>query len=92
MPKDLKVSLLLDVYGELLSEKQRLLIECYYNEDLSLMEISENEGITRQGARDAIVKAVSKLYNFEEKLHLLEIKTNLKQLKDDKLTAYIENL
>lgn len=65
MPKDLKVVLLLDYYGGLLPEKQRRLVEYYYCDDLSLAEISETEDITRQGARDAIVRAVKKLNDFE---------------------------
>ncbi len=70
MPKDFEVSRLLDVYGGLLPEKQRLLTELYYNDDLSLSEISENEGITRQGARDSIKRAEQQLRTFEEVLGL----------------------
>lgn len=65
LPKDLNVVLLLDYYGGLLPDKQRRLTEYYYYDDLSLTEISETEGITRQGARDAIVRAVGKLKSFE---------------------------
>ena len=75
MPKDLGVSQLLLVYGNLLPEKQRLLCELYFDEDLSLSEISENEGITRQGARDAIKRAEAQLKTYEEALKLIE-KTN----------------
>ena len=71
MPKDLGVSQLLQVYGGLLPEKQRLLCELYYDEDLSLSEISENEGITRQGARDAIKRAEAQLKTYEEVLGLI---------------------
>ena len=49
MAKDLEISFLLDFYGDMLTEKQREVIEFYYNEDLSLSEIADNEGITRQG-------------------------------------------
>ena len=48
MAKDLEISFLLDFYGDMLTEKQREVIEFYYNEDLSLSEIADNEGITRQ--------------------------------------------
>lgn len=65
MSKDLNVVLLLDYYGGLLPEKQRRLVEYYYCDDLSLAEISDNEAITRQGARDAIVRAVEKLRSYE---------------------------
>ena len=52
--KNLKISDLLDFYGECLTEKQRNFLDYYYNDDLSLSEIAENESITRQGVRDAI--------------------------------------
>ena len=49
MAKNLEISFLLDFYGEMLTQKQREVIEYYYNDDLSLAEIADNEGITRQG-------------------------------------------
>ncbi len=48
MAKNLEISFLLDFYGSMLTEKQRIMIEYYYNDDLSLAEIADNEGITRQ--------------------------------------------
>lgn len=66
MPKDLYICALLDFYGPFLSEKQRALAEHYYNEDLSLGEIAENEGITRQGVRDLIKRAEMQLKRFED--------------------------
>lgn len=83
MPKDLFVSALLDVYGEFLSEKQRSLCELYYNEDLSLGEISENEGITRQGVRDAVKRAEQQLYRLEEKCGYCKKFLRLKELSSD---------
>ncbi len=72
MPKDLAVlPRLYDVYGALLTERQRELFELYYEQDLALAEISEEAGITRQGARDAIGHAEAALREFEEKLGLL---------------------
>jgi predicted DNA-binding protein YlxM (UPF0122 family) len=68
MPKNLKVAELLDIYGNLLNEKQRTSLEFYYYDDLSLSEIAENEGITRQGVRDAIKRAEAVLYDMESKL------------------------
>ena len=53
----LEMSLLFDFYGETLTEKQRELFDLYYNEDLSLSEIAEHAGITRQGVRDSIKRA-----------------------------------
>lgn len=68
MAKDLQVAVLLDYYGDLLTEKQRDFISLYYDEDLSLSEIAENEGITRQGVRDSIKRAEALLFEMEEKL------------------------
>ena len=62
------ISRLVDIYGKALSERQRDVIDLYYNEDLSLAEISENCGITRQGVRDAIRHGVEFLYSLESSL------------------------
>ena len=70
MAKNLDVTLLFDIYGEMLTEKQRDFIVYYYEDDLSLSEIAQNEGITRQGVRDAIKRAETQLFLFEEKLGL----------------------
>lgn len=72
MAKDYTIAYLLDLYGAALTDKQRALVDYYYNDDLSLSEISENEGITRQGARDGIKRAEAQLREWEEKLGLLE--------------------
>jgi len=76
--KDLYVSALLDVYGVFLSEKQRALTEYYFDDDLSLSEIAENEGITRQGASDLIKRSVAQLKSFEEKCGYCESFLKLK--------------
>lgn len=65
MSKDLYVCTLLDFYGAFLSEKQRNLLHHYYNEDLSLSEIAENESITRQGVRDLIKRGELQLKRYE---------------------------
>ena len=67
--KNLNISVLLDHYGAMLTEKQREVIDLYYNDDLSLAEIAEQEGITRQGVRDNIKRAEAQLTEMEEKLH-----------------------
>ena len=59
---------LLDFYGEVLTQKQREMLHQYYNDDLSLSEIGENFGITRQGARDAIKHGETTLKALEEKV------------------------
>ncbi len=59
---------LIDIYGNALSDRQRDVVDLYYNEDLSLAEISEHCGITRQGVRDAIRHAVETLESLENAL------------------------
>ena len=68
MNKDYKISILLDYYGQLLTDKQFDMLNYYYNEDLSLSEIAENEGISRQGVYDAVKRAEEQLLSFEEKI------------------------
>lgn len=70
LAKNLEVAILLDFYGEMLTEKQRDFLEYYYDDDLSLSEIAANEGITRQGVRDAIKRAESQLFDMESRLGL----------------------
>ena len=70
MAKNLEISVLLDFYGEMLTEKQRDVVELYYNEDLSLSEIAAHSQITRQGVRDSIKRAEGILLGLEERLGL----------------------
>ncbi len=77
MEKNVKVSMLCQIYGELLTEKQFKFLDDYYNNDFSLSEIAENNGITRQAVRDNIVKGENKLFEYEEKLGIM--KKTLKQ-------------
>ena len=65
--KNLEISYLLDFYGDVLTEKQRDVMEQYYNDDLSLSEIADNFGITRQGVRDVLVRAENTLEELEAK-------------------------
>ena len=83
MPKDLYVSSLLDVYGFCLNEKQRSVISYYYDDDLSLSEIAENEGITRQGVADLIKRSEAQLRALEESCHYCEKFLKLKNLSAD---------
>jgi predicted DNA-binding protein YlxM (UPF0122 family) len=68
--KDLNITFLLDFYGDILSEKRREVLDEYYNNDLSLSEIAQDLGVTRQGVRDLIKKAEAELLFYEEKLGL----------------------
>ena len=64
--KDMLFPLLLDVYGALLTERKRELLDYYYNEDYSLSEIAELTGLSRQGVRDGIRKAEEELRTLED--------------------------
>ena len=66
--KNLEITILLDYYGGVLTEKQREVIELYYEDDLSLSEIAEHSGITRQGVRDAIKRGENTMLELEEHL------------------------
>ena len=68
--KDLTVGFLLDFYGDVLSDRKRTVLDYYYNDDLSLAEIAQEIGISRQGVRDLIKKAEEELRFYEEKLGL----------------------
>ena len=86
MAKNLEFSILLDTYGELLTDKQRIITGHYYDDDLSLAEIAENEGVTRQAVRDVIHRTELQLAAFEERLGLAErarrTADTLQQLKE----------
>ena len=71
MSKDLSIAMLYDFYGELLTPKQAQAIDLYYNEDLSLAEIAEPLGISRQGVRDTIKRGEKLLLSMEERLGLV---------------------
>ena len=62
-----RMALLYDFYGDMLTDRQKEFYDLYYNEDLSLAEIAENYGITRQGVRDVIVRAEGILTELEDK-------------------------
>ena len=66
-----RMAMLFDFYGDMLTERQREFYDLYYNEDLSLAEIAENYGISRQGVRDVIVRAEAAMSEVEEKTHII---------------------
>ena len=69
--ENIKLSMLLDFYGQLLTQKAREIMELHYNEDISFSEISENLGITRQAVHDTVKRSVQALENYESKLMLV---------------------
>lgn len=107
MEKNVKVSMLCQIYGALLTDKQLNFLDDYYNNDLSLSEIAENYGITRQAARDNIVKGENKLFEYEEKLGIMKKTLNQEQqiikilselgkiqnnFSDEKIASILENV
>lgn len=67
MDKNVQIGLLCDIYGELLTEKQQNVIDLYYNENLSLAEVAEANGITRQAVKDSIAKGEKRLFRIRRK-------------------------
>ena len=67
-----RMTMLYDFYGDVLTDRQKEFYDLYYNEDLSLAEIAENYGITRQGVRDVIVRAEAILTDLEDKTGLIK--------------------
>ena len=101
--KSVRTDLLLDFYGNLLTPKMRRTCESYYNDDLTLAEIAEAEGISRQGVHDTVKRAEKQLEEYEEQLGLLALfekqqakaKTALAHLKSgdtDKAAKELEEL
>ena len=79
MLKNIKIGLLNDYYGGLLTEYQTRILSSYYDEDLSLKEIAEEEGVSRQAVADVIKRSSEKLVEYEEKLGLVEKISNLSE-------------
>jgi len=100
MEKKVEISILLEIYGNLLTEKQKEYMNYYYNEDLSLSEIAENDGITRQAVMRILQKSSKKLEEYEQKLQIMEkqkqIKKNIEKIRENlnenKQLDNIENL
>ena len=81
-----RMAMLYDFYGDLLTDRQKEFYDLYYNEDLSLAEITENYGITRQGVRDVIVRAEAYLTEIEDKTGLIRrfhtMQSQLREIAD----------
>ncbi|MBQ7132223.1 MAG: DNA-binding protein [Oscillospiraceae bacterium] len=91
MAKDYKFALLLDYYGDMLTPKQRDVLDLYYNEDMSLAEIAEHERITRQGVHDSIHRGEQLLAELEEKLAFAEKMRKYEDILED-IKALSENI
>ena len=86
MEEKVKISMLCEFYGKLLTEKQYEFINDYYNNDLSLSEIAENNNITRQAVRDIIKKGEKKLFEYEEKLRFMKRTLNQEKKIEEALS------
>lgn len=89
MSKNLLICDLLELYGRLLTEKQSRLLEFYYFDDLSLSEIAENEGGSRQGAMDVIKRAEKELLKIEDTLGLYN-RNNVQTKLIDELKSVLD--
>ena len=94
MEKLVRVGILFDFYGKLLSERQFIAVELYYLYDLSLSEIGENLDISRQAVYDTLKRAESNLEEYEEKLGLVDKARNSRNIikSIDDRAEEIENL
>ena len=96
MEKKLKYGILLQVYGELLTDRQREVISSYYDYDLSLAEISQNLGISRQAVLDSIQNGCASLDRYEEVLKILDknavIKQKMNELRQNLINKNKEEL
>ena len=76
----IKISILLGLYGDLLTDIQKKYTDIYFNEDLTLAEIGNNENVTRQAVSAILIKSKSKLLEYEEKLGFMQKEENIKEL------------
>ncbi len=96
LEKTLKLGKLLDLYGGVLTDKQREAMDLYYNCDMSLAEVGEELGVSRQGVRDTLLRATNTLLELEEKVgyfHTLTVlKSELESVKSERSAAVAERL
>lgn len=82
-PDKVTMSLLLDQYGALLTQKQRDCFDLYCNQDLTLAEIAELMGTSRQGVHDAVTRAEAQLLRYEEVTHCLANERRIAEIAAD---------
>lgn len=80
MDKNIEISMLYDIYGDLLTEKQKSIFEEYYLFNLSLREIAENKKISYQAVRDSIKSSEKMLELFESKIGMKKTKENIEEV------------
>lgn len=91
MEKNIEISILSQIYKDILTEKQFEILDQYYNNDYSLSEIAENYNITRQAVRDNIKSGEAKLYDLEHKLGLMKKSKKQQKIIEDIITK-LDNL
>ena len=91
MEKNVQIGILCDIYGELLTEKQRDILDLYYNNNLSLAEIAEKIGVTRQAVKDSISKGEKKLFRVRRKLRNYEKGTKTRKTNTKDIIRIISN-
>jgi hypothetical protein len=79
MEEKVRISILLELYGNLLTDKQKDFMDYYYNDDLSLSEIADNNNITRQAVNTILLKSRKKLEEYEENLKFMQKESKIKQ-------------
>ena len=91
MEEKVRISILLELYGKLLTPKQFEFMDDYYNNDLSLSEIADNNDITRQAVNTILIKSKKKLEEYEGKLQFMQKESNIKKqiekIEQTKLTV-----
>lgn len=85
---------LLDVYGDLLTQRKKEILELYFQEDLSYTEISEELSISRAAAQDSVRKSIKQLQKYESVIQYISKKKQVLSLveKDNKLQSQIEEI
>ncbi len=91
MEEKITISILLELYGNLLTQKQYEFMDYYYNEDLSLSEIADNEGITRQAVNKVLIQTKKKLEEYEAKLKFMQKEEKIKELIEKLEQTQINN-
>ena len=88
LEKTVEISVLYDFYNQLLTEKQRNIVDLYYNQDLSLGEIADEFGVSRQAVYDILKRTEKLLYQYEEKLNFIR----LTDIKNKKISEILDNI
>ena len=89
--KNMKIAYLIDFYADVLDDHTRDIMKAYYNDDLSLAEIAEDEGISRQGIRHIVKKGEDQLLSLESKLGIAQKHEEILMIGDE-LSQIIEKL